>query len=97
MLRFFLVAEADSLIYPRRSGKNFGFAFAASPLRLFETINNPSDNVNVMFVGDFNSKLDAFGCAKKNISGPMLKNIQSRLIFFTFLHLLIIIPQNNLQ
>ena len=32
-----------------------------------------------MFVGDFNSKLDAFGCAKKNISGPMLKTIQSRL------------------
>ena len=33
-------------------------------LRLFETINNLSDNV--MFVGDFNSKLEAFGCAKKN-------------------------------
>ena len=45
--------------------------------RLFETINNLSDNV--MFVGDFNSKLEAFGCAKKNISGPMLKNIQSHL------------------
>ena len=44
-------------------------------LMLFETINNLSDNV--MFVGDFNSKLEAFGCAKKNISGPMLKNIQS--------------------
>ena len=46
-------------------------------LRLFETINNLSDNV--MFVGDFNSKLETFGCAKKNISGPMLKNIQSHL------------------
>ena len=46
-------------------------------LRLFETINNLSDNVT--FVGDFNSKLEAFGCAKKNISGPMLKNIQSHL------------------
>ena len=46
-------------------------------LRLFETINNLSDNV--MFVGDFNSKLEAFGCEKKNISGPMLKNIQSHL------------------
>ena len=45
--------------------------------RLFETINNLSDNV--MFVGDFNSKLEAFGCAKKNSSGPMLKNIQSYL------------------
>ena len=32
-------------------------------LRLFETINNLSDNV--MFVGDFNSKLEAFGYAKK--------------------------------
>ena len=32
-----------------------------------------------MFVGDFNSKLEAFGCAKKNTSGPMLKNIQSQL------------------
>ena len=46
-------------------------------LRLFETINNLSDNV--MFVGDFNSKLEAFGCAKKNTSGPMLKNIQNQL------------------
>ena len=32
-------------------------------LRLFKTIKNLSDNV--MFVGDFNSKLEAFGCAKK--------------------------------
>ena len=32
-------------------------------LRLFETINNLSDNV--MFVRDFNSKLEAFGYAKK--------------------------------
>ena len=45
--------------------------------RLFETINNLSDNV--MFVGDFSSKLEAFGSAKKNSSGPMLKNIQSHL------------------
>ena len=30
--------------------------------RLLETINNLSDKV--MFVGDFNSKLKAFGCAK---------------------------------
>ena len=45
--------------------------------RLFETINNLSDNA--MFVGDFSSKLEAFGCAKKNSSGPMLKNIQSHL------------------
>ena len=45
--------------------------------RLFETISNLSDNV--MFIGDFSSKLEAFGCAKKNSSGPMLKNIQSHL------------------
>ena len=43
---------------------------------LFQTINNLSDNV--MFVGDFNSKLEAFGCANKNTSGPMLKTIQSK-------------------
>ena len=36
-------------------------------LGLFETINNLADNV--MFVGYFNSKLEAFSCAKKNISG----------------------------
>ena len=45
--------------------------------RLFETTNNLSDNV--MFVGDFNSKLEAFGRAKEYISGPMLKNIQTHL------------------
>ena len=32
-----------------------------------------------MFVGDFSSKLEFFGCAKKNASGPMLKNIQKQL------------------
>ena len=46
-------------------------------LSLFHTINNISDNV--MFVGDFNSKLESFGCAKKNTSGPMLQNIQNQL------------------
>ena len=44
---------------------------------LFQTINNLSDNV--MFVGDFNSKLEAFGCASKNTSGLMLKTIQNKL------------------
>ena len=44
---------------------------------LFQTINNLSDNVR--FVGDFNSKLEAFGCASKNTSGPMLKTIQNKL------------------
>ena len=46
-------------------------------LSLFHTINNLSDNVT--FVGDFNSKLESFGCAKKNASGPMLQNIQKQL------------------
>ena len=46
-------------------------------LHLFQTINNLSDNV--MFVSDFNSKLEAFGCAKKNTSGLMLKTIQNQL------------------
>ena len=32
-----------------------------------------------MFVGDFNSKLESFGWAHKNPSGPMLKNIKKRL------------------
>ena len=44
---------------------------------LFQTINNLSDNI--MFVGDFNSKLEAFGCASKNTSVPMLKIIQNKL------------------
>ena len=46
-------------------------------LSLFQSINNLSDNV--IFVGDFNSKLESFGCAKKKESGPMLKNIQKQL------------------
>ena len=47
-------------------------------LSFFQTINNLSDNV--MFVGDFNSKL---GRAKKNTSSPMLKNIQRNWTLFT--------------
>ena len=46
-------------------------------LSLFHTINNLSDNV--MFVGDFNSRLESFGCAKKNASGSMLQNIPKQL------------------
>ena len=46
-------------------------------LLLFQTINNLSNNV--MFVGDFNSKLESFGCTKENISNSMLKNIQKQL------------------
>ena len=46
-------------------------------LSLFQTINSLSDNV--MFVRDFNSKLESFGCTKKSTSGPMVKNIQKQL------------------
>ena len=44
---------------------------------LFQSINNLSSDV--MFVGDFNSKLESFGCAHRNPSGPMLKSIQKQL------------------
>ena len=44
---------------------------------LFQSINNLS--TDVMFVGDFNSKLESFGCAHRNPSGPMLNNIQKQL------------------
>ena len=46
-------------------------------LSFFQSINDLSDIV--MFVGDINSKLESLGCAKKNASGPMLKNIQKQL------------------
>ena len=46
-------------------------------LSLFQTFRNISDNV--MFVGDFNSKSEAFGCTSKNDSGPILKTIQNTL------------------
>ena len=50
-------------------------------LTLFQSINNLSDNV--MFVGDFNWKLESFSCAKKNTFSPMLNNIQNNLTIFT--------------
>ena len=48
-----------------------------SNFSLFQSINNLS--TDVMFVGDFNSKLESFGCAHRNPFGPMLKNIQKQL------------------
>ena len=50
---------------------------------LFQTISDISDNV--MFVGDFNSKLEAFGCASKNDSCLILKTIQTNLTLFTWI------------
>ena len=40
---------------------------------------NPNLSFNVMFVCDFNSKLESFGCGKKNTSGSVLQNIQNQL------------------
>ena len=48
---------------------------------LFRSINNLS--TDVMFVGDFNSKIESFGCTRKNPSGPMPKNIQNQLNLIT--------------
>ena len=51
-------------------------------LALFQTINNLTDNV--MFVGDFSSKLESFDCAKKNTSGPICSKISKKnLALFT--------------
>ena len=51
-------------------------------LRLFETIKNLSDNV--MFVGDFNSKLEAFGCAKKKHIWSNAQNYSKSIKFNLF-------------
>ena len=74
--------EALAINLDLSNNQNFTLATIYCPnrnpkLSLFQTINNLSDNV--MFVGDFNSKLESFGCAKKNTSGPMLQNIQNQL------------------
>ena len=64
------------------NNQNFTLATIYCPngnlnLSLFQDINNLSDNV--MFLRDFNSKLESLSCAKKNTYGPMLKNIQKQL------------------
>ena len=51
-------------------------------LRLFETINNLSDNV--MFLDDFNSKLEAFGCAKKKHIWSNAQNYSKSIQFNLF-------------
>ena len=49
---------------------------------LFQSINNLS--TDVMFVGDFNSKLESFGCAHRNPSGPICSKIyKNNLTLFT--------------
>ena len=74
--------EALAIKLEISNNQNFTLATSYCPngnpnLSLFQTINNLSDNV--MFVGNFNSKLESFGCAKKHTLGPMLKNIQKQL------------------
>ena len=74
--------EALAISLELSNNQNFTLATIYCPngkpnFSLFQSINNVSDNV--MFVGDFNSKLESFGCAQKNPSGPMLKNIQKQL------------------
>ena len=39
-----------------------------------------------MFVEDFNSKLESFGCAKKNTCGAMLQNIKKKQINLIYLN-----------
>ena len=39
-----------------------------------------------MFVGDFNSKLESFGCAKKNTSSRMLRNIKKNKLNRSYLN-----------
>ena len=80
--------EALAIDLELSNNQNFTLANIYCPngnpnLTLFQTINNLSDNV--MFVGDFNSKLESFGCTKKNASGPMLKNIQNNSTLFTLI------------
>ena len=62
-------------------------------LSLFQTICNLSDNV--MFVGDFKSKSEAFGCASKNASGPILKTIQNTLDLIYFPKSKSVRPESN--
>ena len=73
---FNIITDNEALVIDIDLSKNQNLILAtiycpnANPnLKLSKTINNLSDNV--MFVGDFNSKLEAFGCAKKNTSGQL--------------------------
>ena len=74
--------EALAIILDLSNNQNISLATIYCPngnhnLSLSQTINNLSDNV--MFVADFNSKLEFFGCAERNTSCPMLQNIQNQL------------------
>ena len=67
---FHIITDNEALVIDTDLSNNQNLILATTycpngnpNLRLFETISNLSDNV--MFVGDFNSKSEAFGCAKK--------------------------------
>ena len=81
---FNIITENEALAINRdlSNSQNITLATIYCPnrnpnLSLFQAINNLTKNV--MFVGDFNSKLESFGCAKRNTSGPMLQDIQNQL------------------
>ena len=81
---FSIITDNEALAIDLELSNNQNLTLAAiycpngnPSLSLFQTINNLSDNV--ICVGDFNSNLESFGCARKNASGPMLKNIQKQL------------------
>ena len=66
--------EALAINFDLSNNQNITLATICCPngnpnLSLFQTINNLSENV--MFVGDFNSKLESFSRAKRNTSGPI--------------------------
>ena len=80
---FNIITDNKALAIELELSDNQNFTFATiycpngnSNLSLCQDINNLSDNV--MFVRDFNSKLESFSCAKKNTFIPMLKNIQKQ-------------------
>ena len=83
---FTIITDNEALAIELEISNNQNFTLATiycpngNPnLSLFQTINNISDYV--MFVRDFNLKLESFSCATKNTSGPMLQNIQKQLNF----------------
>ena len=78
--------EALAIKLELSSNQNLTLATIYSPdgnpnFPLFQTINNLSDNV--MFVGDFNSKLEAFGCAAKTLLVLCLKLSKTSLTLYT--------------
>ena len=81
---FNIITENEALAINLELSNNQNFTLATiycpngNPnFSLFQSINNLS--TDVVFVRDFNSKLESFGCAHRNPFGPMLKNILKQL------------------